>query len=299
MLTEPGQSTAELIEDGHGVPRLYLVHNAALEELLFDRNLTGVGFRQACLRASRCFIAHLADEYRPAETSELMILGKGLTYQLAAAVAAETGHNLATNMISTSRTAVSHDTARIEVPYVCFEAPAQTLIIGDTVASGATIVTALGRFLEAHPLRRVYVLSYAGTLLGATRITDFCVQHGIEATFLYGLAAFGLGANGFDLSFLHPDTVTRPHYVDRAREQFSGKPVSAVGWDFGSQCMSPRKYRQLCWGEAEIWGLTGSDCLKVAEEPRDWSDLAHERAAYEGALARLSGAPASRKSPHR
>ncbi|GAA1864790.1 hypothetical protein [Actinomadura bangladeshensis] len=285
MITELERSSAELIRDD---PRLYLVHNDALESLLFDRNLMGTGFRAACLRSSRWFIAHLADEYRPEETAELVILSKGLAYRLAEAVPAETGHNLPTNLIATSRTAVAHDTARIEVPYCCFEAPAETLLIGDTVASGETIITALRRFLDVHPLRRVFVLSYAGTLAGATRIAEFCTNRGIEATFLYGLAAFGLGDNGFDLSFLHPDTVTRAHYVERAREQFSGRPVSAVGWDFGSQSMAPRKYRHLSWVESEIWNLTGADCFEVAEPPGDWSELAHERAAYEHALPHVS-----------
>ena len=284
MNTELERSSAELVRDD---PRLYLVHNDALEELLFDRNLMGTGFRAACLRSSRCFIAHLADEYRPGQTAELVFLSTGLIYQLAEAVSAETGHNLPINLIATSRTSVAHDTARIEVPYCCFEAPAETLLIGDTVASGETIITALRRFLAVHPLRRVFVISYAGTLVGATRIAEFCANRGIEATFLYGLAAFGLGGNGFDLSFLHPDTLTPARYVDRAREQFSGRPVSAVGWDFGSQAMAPRKYRHLSWVESEVWGLTGEDCFKVAEAPDDWSDLAHERAAYEHALHHL------------
>lgn len=47
MITELEWSTAELIGDG---PRVYLVHNNALEDLLFDRNLMGTGFRRACLR---------------------------------------------------------------------------------------------------------------------------------------------------------------------------------------------------------------------------------------------------------
>lgn len=282
MITELERSSAERIGDGS--PRLYLVHNDPLEELLFDRNLVGAEFRRTCLRSSRCFIAHLADELSPDETAELVILSKGLTYQLAEAVSAETGHNLPTNLIATSRTAVAHGTARIEVPYCCFEAPAETLLIGDTVASGETIITALRRFLDVHPLQRVFVISYAGTLVGATRIAEFCAGRGIEATFLYGLAAFGLGDNGFDLSFLHPETVTRARYAERAREQFSGRPVSAVGWDFGSQSMAPLKYRHLTWVESQVWDLSDADCLKVAEAPDDWSELAHERAAYEHAL---------------
>ena len=281
-MADAGRSVAEPI--GTAGPRIYIVRNAALEDLLFDRNLTGVGFRRASLRCSRHFIAHLTDELPPDDTAELMILSKGLVYQLAEAMAAETGRNLPANLIATSRTAVRQGSARIEVPYACFEAPAGTLIIGDTVASGATIVAALGRFLETHPVRRVFVVSYAGTLIGATRIADFCSERGVESAFLYGLAAFGLGDNGFDLSFLHPETITNARYVQRAREMYSGKAVSAVGWDFGSQCMAPRKYRHLGWVEAELWNLANSEPFAFAEEPEDWTELAHERPAFEDAF---------------
>ncbi|WP_329086832.1 hypothetical protein OG979_27220 [Actinomadura citrea] len=281
-MADSGDSVAEPI--GAPGPHIRIVHNAALEDLLFDRNLTGVEFRRACLRCSRHFIAHLADELPPDDTAELMILSKGLVYQLAAAMAAETGRNLPANLIATSRAAVSQGTARIEVPYACFEAPAGTLIIGDTIASGATIVAALSRYLETHSVQRAFIVSYAGTLIGATRIASFCSARGIETTFLYGLAAFGLGDNGFDLSFLHPETITRAHYVQRAREMYSGEAVSAVGWDFGSQCLAPRKYRHLGWVEAEIWNLTDAESFAFAEEPEDWSELAHERPAYESAF---------------
>lgn len=284
MILDAEDSTAELIETGTNASRLYLVRNRALESMLFNRNLVGADFRRACLESSRRFIGHLTDEYHPDDTAELMILSKGVVYQLGDAVVRQSGHNLPLNLVATSRVAVSHESARVEVSYAQMEAPAGTLLIGDTVASGETIVAAVGRYLETHPLKRLYVLSYAGSLGGARRIAAFCSARGVRPTFLYGLAAFGLGLNGFDLSFLHPETVTRRAYVDRAAEQFSGKPVSAVGWDFGSQVVSPRKYRRLCWVEAEVWGLHGSGCLAVAERPENWAELAHERAAYEQAL---------------
>jgi hypothetical protein len=157
---------------------------------------------------------------------------------------------------------------------------ARTLIIGDIVASGATIIAALDAYTRKHRLERVYILSYAGTGVGARRVASFCAEKSVESTFLYGLAVFGLGENGFDLSFLHPETVARGIYKERAREQFAGRAASAVGWDFGSQAMAPQKYRQLCWVEAEIWGLHDMPCFEIAEEPRNWGDLAHERAAY-------------------
>lgn len=281
LILEIGPSVAEPLHVDDGGLQIYLVHNSALENLLFNRNLIGTGFRRSCLAASRHFVRHLADECVSGDVAELMILSKGMVYQLAEAFSQEIGANLPTNLLATSRVAVVGDAADVEVSYASLEAPADTLLIGDTIASGATVVAALSRYLDEHPLSRIYVLSYAGTLVGARRIAEFCRERGVQPVFLYGLAAFGLGDNGFDLSFLHPETISRSSYIERAAEQFSGKPVSAVGWDFGSQCTAPDKYRALCWAEAELWGLHHDDCLAIAERPKDWSVLTHERAAYE------------------
>jgi hypothetical protein len=280
MILHTAASQADLQEiDG---AKIYIVRNDDLERLLFNRNLVGAEFRKVCLACSRRFMCHLSDEYDPDDTAELVILSKGLLYQLADAASYEIEKNLPTNLIATSRVGVSGDSAEINITYSQLEAPARTLLIGDTVASGATIVESLKAYLQKFPLERLYVLSFAGTKLGAIRIAEFCRQKSIDCTFLYGLAAFGLGDNGFDLSFLHPETVTRDEYRQRARVLFSGRPVSAVGWDFGSQAMAPNKYRHLCWVEAEIWGLQGSECFAIAQKPTNFAELAHERSAYAG-----------------
>ncbi|UUU32148.1 hypothetical protein JIX56_20815 [Streptomyces sp. CA-210063] len=280
MITRTSGSFLEKVELGDSSPHLSLVHNDPLERIMFDRNLAGVEFRRACLEASRLFIDHLMDEFDPEHAAELMILSKGLVYQLAEAVATQTGKNLPTNLIATSRVSVSSDQVKVEIPYAKFEAPSRTLLVGDTVASGATIVAALEAYRKLHPLDQVFVVSYAGTLVGARKIEEYCRKRAIKVKFLFGLAAFGLADNGFDLSFLHPETVCREEYRRRAAEQFAGIPVSAIGWDFGSQAMAPQKYRQLCWIESEMWKLQGEACFKTAEQPHELSLLRHEEAAY-------------------
>jgi hypothetical protein len=284
MILQTQDSLAEFY-DMQGAS-IYTVHNRDLERLLFDRNLLGAGFRSACLASSRQFVRHLAGELDLDDTAELLILSKGILYQLSEAVSLELGQNLPINLIATSRIAVSRNNADIAITYSRLEAPAHTLLIGDTIASGATIVHALTAYKERSALERVWILSYAGTGVGARRIAEFCHTNSIACTFLYGLAIFGLGDNGFDISFLHPDTIAREVYKTRARAQFSGRAVSAVGWDFGSQAMAPDKYRHLCWVEAEVWGLQGAACFEVAEKPLDLSELAHERSAYSDKLSR-------------
>lgn len=260
---------------------LYIVQNSALERLLFDRNIVGLPFQQICLEASRLFISHIEGELTTLDdVAELIILSKGLVYQLGQAVADRLGRALPSNLIATRRVAVESGDATVEVSYSRLEADSSTLLVGDTVASGATVVRALAAYREEHRLQRLYLLSFAGTYVGARRIADYCRKHDIRLSILFGLAAFGLATNGFDLSFLHPETITDEKYRERARVQFDGKPASAVGWDFGSQVMAPQKYRQLCWMEAEKWGLHDHPAFELELEPTRLELLAGEASAF-------------------
>lgn len=258
---------------------VYLVYNEAVEQLLFDRNLVGAKFRNACFRASSLFIRHIEDEIVSREVTELLILSKGLVYQLGEAFAAELDRNLPVNVIATTRVGVDRDAAKIDVPYARFDAGGDVLLIGDTVASGSTLIATLEEYRQEHALSAVYVFSYAGTLVGARRIMAYCRTEGIESTLLYGLAAFGLGENGFDLSFTHPDTLSKSVYVERARTMYGDRAISAVGWDFGSQSMAPGKYRQLSWVESRLAGLEEGILTEVSR-PTSLKPLWREENAF-------------------
>lgn len=276
MRHDVGESRARPV-----APGLHIVENEPLERILFGRGLIGLPHRRACLAASRLFLAHLADDL--ADAAELVILSKGLAYQLGAA-ADSVEINLPTNLVATTRVDVVADDAKIDVSYARFDAGKPCLVIGDTVASGATVVAAVEAYRQVHRLERLFLLSYAGSGVGARRIAEFCARLGIECTILYGLAVFGLGANGFDLSFNHPDTVTSDAYRERARRLYGDRQVSGVGWDFGAQFMAPDKYRELSWLEAHAHGLLDSPEFSFAREPDDLASLARESAAFRDAL---------------
>src|SRR6185312_5634047 len=214
----------------NGVNKAYIVSNAALERVLFDRNLLGIEFTRACQQASEAFLRHFEPEIslRMDGIAELLILSKGIYYWMHNAFDAVFSRNLETNLIATKRISVSGASARIEVPYCDFSTRASTLIIADTIASGATIIAALEHYLTFCNVKTLLLFSIAGSARGGKAINDFCFQKNIELVLAYGLAAFGLGENGFDLSFLHPDTIClNSEYLQRAYKMFDGKPVSA------------------------------------------------------------------------
>jgi hypothetical protein len=260
---------------------LWIVQNPELERLLFDRNLIGIQFGEVCREASTRLLLHLQDELESEESvAELLILSKGMAFQVSAAYASVFGDALPVNLVATQRQAVSARDATIVTSYSRVETPAEALVVADIVASGATMCSALETYTRKYRLKTLFLLSFAGTIVGAQRIRAYCAERNIRLRLLYGLAAFGLGDDGFDLSFLHPETVCEDEYRRRASLQFGGRPVSAVGWDFGAQLLAPGKYRELCWMEAEYWGLHGHPALSLEREPRDLARLAGEAAAF-------------------
>jgi len=266
-----------------GVDNIFVMSNPHLEDIHFDRGLVGIEFSQACLTASKLFLAHFKPELSVllSDLAEMVILSKGLIYRFSEACSQTFNHNLEINFAATRRLQVESESAKIDVAYVNFDAPAENLILGDVIATGATICAVLSRYLESYKLKRVFILSMAGSIVGAQTIAKFCKSKNIELTLVYASAAFGLGSNGFDLSFLHPDTITSKIYRDRAMQAYKGKPVSSVGWDCGTQVLATRKYKMLCWIEAKYWDMEDSDVFPVKEFPSDKRLVEKERSAYE------------------
>jgi hypothetical protein len=270
----------------------YIMSNTSLETLLFDRGLAELPFAHACREASEEFLRHLSAEISECQEdiAELVILSKGLCYFMYLAFEKVFARNLATNFIATKRASVQGTAVRIEVPYSDFSAPATNLIIADTVASGATIIAVLEKYLTFNPLKRIFLFSIAGSAAGARAIATFCKAHNIDLTVVFGLAAFGLAVNGFDLSFLHPETIcVNTFYVERARRVFKDCPISAIGWDFGSQIQSPKKYRMLCWIEAEYWNLQNSNIFPIKEPVTDRRLVEKEASAYRNRVEIIDG----------
>lgn len=274
-----------------GVANLFICENASLERLLFNRKSLGLDFVRECREASVLFLRH-AKPLLPAgssDISELMILTKGYYYFLHNAYEIAFGRNLPINFLATNRTSVSEDGVSVKVHFTNFDAATETLLIGDTVASGETICAALQAYLETHSLRRAIILSYAGTIVGAQRISSFCRARNIEPVFLFGLAAFGMAQNGFDIAFLHNQTIASPKYLERARTAYLDRGISVAGWDFGAQAQAPKKYQALARIEAHYWNLPNSEIFPPAQGPIDSSLIVKERSAFASKITKLDG----------
>lgn len=266
-----------------GVDKVFVISNPSLEAIHFNKGLIGTEFSQACLTASKAFLFHFKPELEPllGDVAELVILSKGLVYRFGDAFAQVFNRNLDVNFVATRRVQFDNESAKIDVSYANLDAPAENLIIGDVIATGDTACAALARYLDTNGLKRVFMFSLSGSVIGARKLSQFCQSRNVELTLVYALGAFGLGQNGFDLSFLHPDTITSQAYLEQAKQVYGGLPISSVGWDCGTQVQATRKYKMLCWIEAKYWGLDNSPIFPVKEFPSDLRLVEKERHAYE------------------
>ena len=273
-----------------GIDNSYIVVNKVLERILFNRNLIGLKFTKNCELATIYFLKHLEPEIKGVgdEIAELLILTKGIFYWMHSSFAKVFNKNLQTNFIYTSRAKVTNEEVKVIVKTSNFDAPASNLIIGDTIASGETICVALEEYLKFHNLRQVFIFSIVGSKTGGQNISKFCKKNNIKLYMVYGLAAFGLSPNGFDLSFLHPDTITKQKYIEKAKGIYKGKCVSSAGWDFGTQAQAIKKYRMLCWIEEKYWGLENSGVFQETEFPNNLRLIEKELVACKEKIPNIS-----------
>ena len=243
----------------------YILESPALESFLFDRTVVGAPLLNAAREATVHWLAALRDAKlldSAEDVAGLTILTGGLYYGLQPAWQTVFGSLLPENFIGVKRHLDQHKHWFADYQYMSFEAPCRTVLVGDTVASGASVCQGIRVFAEwAVPrgLQQVHFFSACGSRIGGQRIRAACAELGLRCTFTHGLAAFGMAEQGWqlpdtDLPWLHPDTVTQPHYHQRAEAAFQGKPVCAIG-DWGMRCKNPKAYLHEWEEEAKYWGI--------------------------------------------
>jgi len=238
-----------------GLPeQTYILESRPVERLLFGRELVGQEFARECLLASLDFCRLLAPRLDTRDVAELLILNGGRYYGLASAYSQVFGRPLPVNEVKATRRCTADGTWAADISYRHYVHAAGTLLIGDTVATGVSARVALEDFFTFHLPREVVFFTICGGIPGGRVIAETCARHGVALTLVFGVAAFGLAENGTDLPFLHPETVTDPRYLERARVVYGGKPVCAIG-DWGERGEDPATYLAT-WAETKrAWGL--------------------------------------------
>ena len=159
-ITNLENSTIKLVDLDTKENSIYIMENKYTEEIVLNRGLIGLEFANACYNGSKLFISHFADELNDIDDiAELMLLSKGFYYRLFDAYTDVLKKNLQINFLATKRV-MNENIANIEVRYSDISAKASTLIIGDTIATGNSIVAALEHYEKTCKIKRLFIFSF-------------------------------------------------------------------------------------------------------------------------------------------
>ncbi len=223
--------------------------------------LCGLKLKRQTLKAmsslvkSSLNLTRLSSE-RVGNLCELVILAGGLYYMLN-----EVFNNLFNieprRCFIGARRYMKDDTWDCKIYYVNFEAlPRQAyILIGDTIATGSTMVRVL-QILRKHlikekvELKGIIIYSLAGAIDGILKISREIEEEYLdewpeaEYTIISAEAFFGLEDNGTDMPYDHPNTVTTRNIKMKVYEKYThylARKMCCI-FDWGDRNKNPEKH---------------------------------------------------------
>lgn len=125
-----------------------------------------------------------------------------------------------------------------------------TVIIGDTIASGATIVRAVKILEDAleekeYKIKNLVIISLACSTEGARRLKKLEEKIQGKMYLIVAEQLFHVMPDGTDLRFLREDTVIPEEtqkYTIKTYGTFLGREMKCAVFDWGTRCKNPKKH---------------------------------------------------------
>ncbi len=227
---------------------ILIEHNEPALRIVTRPYLVGDELEAEAFAASR----HFLSKHRFASPVEVVILEGARYYHLAEAHEEFYDEPVQKCYIDCKRYFDGEWDARISVCELAGLREANTVLIGDTIATGITLHTILGRLIEElerkeSAVDQIELFTIAGASGIEPRLAPLEEQldeTGISLRLTYANAAYRLAENGTDLLF---DGARYDPLAKRQLENELGDFLAEMGcaiWDWGDRFRSPQKHLQ-------------------------------------------------------
>ncbi|MFW9996381.1 MAG: hypothetical protein ACFFD4_30340 [Candidatus Odinarchaeota archaeon] len=242
----------------------FLLIEESAKAILLSPWITGLKLRDRARESSTSFLKALfkiSSEFQGCKAInvvEIVPLAGSLYYDMNGAFANVFSHQLQMCFVGAKRY-LKNGVWDTHMDYFNLEAMPDNpfILIGDTIATGGTIVRLLENILEnLEKIRGVAIFTICGALEGGKRLKTIekkVREKKGEFYLVYANAAFGLAENGTDMPWLHKDTITIDILADEARNVYGelADKFCAV-WDWGQRAKSPiahlKEFLGICNG---------------------------------------------------
>jgi|GEM_PF-1447863 len=261
----------------------FILYSPALEQILFDRSLVGWELQKSTYRTARALFEALKDnlmqQYPMDSRFEQVNLAGSDWYMLQPAYAKVYNSILPRNYIAIKRFPIpgvfdeyGKQKFATEISYKRFEAKGSLCILGETIATGASLVDSLEAHLPyaiENGLKRMLIFTICGSKIGAERVYETIKKFGVEVTFIFGLGIFGLGKDGTALLWHDIENkekaLTLPEFEERSKKAFL--PGECAIGDWGKRFTNTISYLQE-WRK-ELTLLGHPERFRVPEEYKE------------------------------
>ncbi len=187
---------------------------------------------------------------------ELTILAGGLYYMLNEAFKEVFGRALQRCLISAKRYQLKNGSWYAVVNYENFEAlpDKAVILIGDTIATGSTMVNSLRKLRNAavnlgYTVDKIIILTISGAVDGSRKLKlieqEFKDLWENFKLYIFNCCAiFGLAPNGTDMPYGHPETIAPQHVMEYVNEKLTpelAKRLCSI-FDWGDRTKNPVKH---------------------------------------------------------
>ncbi len=256
--------------------RTYIISNPSSQKIHFDPTITDFQLYQLAAECNEMFLRFtrelgLFKGRQAKDVCELILVSGGFYYHLNQAFYNVFGYSLPAGFIGVRR--VLGDKPHGAITYDNLEAiPKNNLtIIGDTIATGATLIDSIRYYLRKKSnVKKIIIFTIAGALPGARRLAEIEKEikrkYGTELYAFFSDGIFGLSENQTDMHYFHParsrardrvaslkdrgaatssgvhsDSILAPESAKAAEKnlgRFLGKRLCVI-WDWGQRNKDP------------------------------------------------------------
>ena len=241
----------------------YIFNSPYSQDIIYNPHLAGISLQRAMERVSPIFVEIATEKALRGEkrknVAELVLLAGGLYYFLAKGFRDVHGYSIPQCFLGVKRQKVEGTEGDFVAvsKYENFESlPNEAcIIIGDTIATGSTLVESLGKLeniLEAEgaKLGKLVICSLACATAGARKLGELEKKMrernpDFRMCLIVAEGLFHLMDDGTDMRFLREDSIlpesTRAYTMERYGE-FLGREMKCAVFDWGTRCKNPAQH---------------------------------------------------------
>lgn len=241
----------------------YIFCSDASRDILYNPHIAGKKLQEKMETLSKIFAGIAAEkglkQCRFGDVVEFVLLAGGLYYNLSGGFRKTCGYALPECFLGIKRQRIEGTEGQFRAvsTYENFEALPQEaiVIIGDTIATGSTIIRAIGDLERASAekdgkIKKIIICSLACSTEGARKLKKMeekmkKADDGFALCLIVAEQLFHLMPDGTDLRFLREDSImpeeTR-EYTLRRYGEFLGREMKCAIFDWGTRCKNPAKH---------------------------------------------------------